>query len=102
MDPRNVHEIWNYLYMSAFLSITPAMAGIEMACWDILGKSMGIPVHTLLGGKVRDEVRVYANGWYSGGRNPKAMADKAREVADKGYTALKYDPFGHGVPEDVA
>jgi galactonate dehydratase len=94
MDPCNVHEIWNYLYMSAFLNITPAMAGIEMACWDILGKSMGVPVHTLLGGKVRDEVRVYANGWYSGGRNPKAMADKAREVIDKGYTALKFDPFG--------
>ncbi|NQW16924.1 MAG: mandelate racemase/muconate lactonizing enzyme family protein [Chloroflexi bacterium] len=93
-DPRNVHEIWNFLYLSAFLSITPAMAGIEMACWDILGKSMGVPVHTLLGGKVRDEVRVYANGWYSGGRNPKAMADKAREVVDKGYTALKFDPFG--------
>ena len=94
MDPCNVHEIWNYLYLSAVLNITPAMAGIEMACWDILGKSMGVPVHTLLGGKVRDEVRVYANGWYSGGRNPKAMADKAREVIDKGYTAVEFDPFG--------
>jgi galactonate dehydratase len=70
------------------------MAGIEMACWDILGKSLGVPVHRLLGGKVRETVRVYANGWYSGGRNPAAMADSAKAVVDKGYTALKFDPFG--------
>ncbi|MCH7740373.1 MAG: mandelate racemase/muconate lactonizing enzyme family protein [Chloroflexi bacterium] len=93
-DPRNVHEIWNHLYLSGFLNISPAMAGIEMACWDILGKSMGVPVYTLLGGKVRNEVRVYANGWYSGDRTPEGFAEKAREVVDKGYTALKFDPFG--------
>jgi len=93
-DPRNVHEIWNHLYLSGFLNITPAMSGIEMACWDILGKSMGVPVYTLLGGKVRDSVRVYANGWYSGERTPEGFAQKAGEVVDKGYTALKLDPFG--------
>ena len=93
-DPRNVHEIWNHLYLSGFLNITPAMSGIEMACWDILGKSLGVPVYTLLGGKVRDSVRVYANGWYSGERTPEGFAEKAREVVGKGYTALKFDPFG--------
>jgi galactonate dehydratase len=93
-DPRDIHDIWNYLYLSAFLNVTPAMAGIEMACWDILGKSLGVPVHRLLGGKVRDKVRVYANGWYSGGRSPAAMAGSAKAVVDKGYTALKFDPFG--------
>jgi galactonate dehydratase len=93
-DPRNVHEIWNHLYLSGFLNITPAMSGIEMACWDILGKSLGVPVYTLLGGKVRESVRVYANGWYSGERTPEGFAEKAREVVGKGYTALKFDPFG--------
>ncbi|MDP7089257.1 MAG: mandelate racemase/muconate lactonizing enzyme family protein, partial [Dehalococcoidia bacterium] len=73
---------------------TQAMAGIEMACWDILGKSLGVPVYTLLGGKVRDNVRVYANGWYSGERTPEGFAEKASEVVAKGYTALKFDPFG--------
>ena len=94
MDPRNVHEIFHKLYLTAFLKVTQAMAGIEMACWDILGKSLGVPVYTLLGGKVRDNVRVYANGWYSGERTPEGFAEKASEVVAKGYTALKFDPFG--------
>jgi galactonate dehydratase len=94
MDPRNVHEIFHKLYLTAFIKVTQAMAGIEMACWDILGKSLGVPVHTLLGGKVRDNVRVYANGWYSGERTPEGFAEKATEVVAKGYTALKFDPFG--------
>jgi len=94
IDPRNVHEIFHKLYLTAFLKVTPAMAGIEMACWDILGKSLGVPVYTLLGGKVRDNVRVYANGWYSGERTPEGFAEKASEVVAKGYTALKFDPFG--------
>ena len=94
MDPCNVHEIFHKLYLTAFIKVTPAMAGIEMACWDILGKSLGVPVHTLLGGKVRENVRVYANGWYSGDRTPEGFAEKASAVVDKGYTALKFDPFG--------
>jgi galactonate dehydratase len=94
MDPRNVHEIFHKLYLTAFIKVTQAMAGIEMACWDILGKSLGVPVHTLLGGKIRDNVRVYANGWYSGERTPEGFAEKATEVVAKGYTALKFDPFG--------
>lgn len=94
MDPRNIHEIFHKLYLTAFLKETPAMAGIEMACWDILGKSLGVPVHTLHGGKVRNSVRVYANGWYSGERTPEGFAAKASEVVAKGYTALKFDPFG--------
>ena len=94
IDPRNVHEIFHKLYLTAFLKVTQAMAGIEMACWDILGKSLGVPVYSLLGGKVRDNVRVYANGWYSGERTPDGFAEKASEVVAKGYTALKFDPFG--------
>jgi galactonate dehydratase len=94
MDPRNIHEIFHKLYLTAFLKVTPAMAGIEMACWDILGKSLGVPVHSLLGGKIRDNVRVYANGWYSGDRTPEGFGEKAAEVVAKGYTALKFDPFG--------
>lgn len=94
MDPRNVHEIFHKLYLTSFIRVTAPIAGIEMACWDILGKSLGVPVHQLLGGKVRDNVRVYANGWYSGDRTPEGFAEKASEVVAKGYTALKFDPFG--------
>ena len=72
-----------------------ALAAIEIACWDIVGKSVGRPVHALLGGRVRDRMRVYANGWYQVERTPEAIAAAARAVVGQGYTALKFDPFGH-------
>lgn len=71
-----------------------AVAAIEIACWDILGKALNQPVYNLLGGRCRDRLRVYANGWYRGPRTPESFAEKAREVARRGYTALKFDPFG--------
>jgi galactonate dehydratase len=73
-----------------------AVSAIEIACWDIVGKSVGLPVYELLGGRVRDRIRVYANGWYRTERTPEAIADRAREVAAGGYSALKFDPFGAG------
>ena len=93
-DPRALRSIWYDLYLSGFLRITHAMSGIEMACWDLLGKSLGVPVWRLLGGKVRDDVRVYANGWYSGERSPEEFARLAEAVTRSGYTAIKFDPFG--------
>ena len=93
-DPRRIHTIWNDLYLAGFLRVSKEMAGIEMACWDITARALGVPVHALLGGKMRDSVRVYANGWYSGDRTPEGFADRAKVVTDKGYTALKFDPFG--------
>ena len=71
-----------------------AVAAIEVACWDIVGKATGKPVHELLGGRVRDRVPVYANGWYRTDRTPEAFAEKAREVVRRGYRAMKFDPFG--------
>jgi galactonate dehydratase len=73
-----------------------AVSAIEAACWDIVGKSVGQPVYELLGGRVRDRIRVYANGWYRTEREPEAVGDRARDVAARGYTALKFDPFGAG------
>jgi galactonate dehydratase len=71
-----------------------AAAAIEIACWDILGKSLGVPVWRLLGGRVRDRIRAYANGWYRTDRKPEAVAAAAKDVVQRGYTALKVDPFG--------
>ncbi len=71
-----------------------AVAAIEIACWDLLGKALNQPVYNLLGGRCRDRLRAYANGWYRGPRTPETFAEKAREVARRGYTALKFDPFG--------
>jgi galactonate dehydratase len=75
-----------------------AVAAIEVACWDILGKSLGVPIHQLLGGRMRDSVAAYANGWYRTERTPEAFVQAAEGVVAMGFQALKLDPFGtaHG------
>ena len=93
-DPRDVGAIWDRMHKGLFLNQNAAMAGIEMACWDILGQSLGAPVWRLLGGKLRPRLRAYANGWYRGPRDPQFFAERAAEVVGLGYTALKFDPFG--------
>lgn len=70
------------------------MAALEVACWDILGKYLGVPVHQLLGGKLRDSILAYANGWYQTERIPEDFAKAAEEVVSKGFRAIKLDPFG--------
>ncbi|CDQ38678.1 MULTISPECIES: mandelate racemase/muconate lactonizing enzyme family protein [Virgibacillus] len=71
-----------------------ALSGIEYGCWDIMGKALGVPVYKLLGGKVQPKLRAYANGWYRSARTPENFYNNAKKVIEKGYTALKFDPFG--------
>lgn len=71
-----------------------AVAAIEIALWDIIGKATNQPVFNLWGGRCHDKLRAYANGWYRGPRTPESFAEKAKSVAQRGYTALKFDPFG--------
>ena len=73
-----------------------ALSIIEMACWDIMGKSLGLPCYRLMGGAVRDRIRAYANGWYTVERTPQMFHDAALKVVERGYLALKVDPFGAG------
>jgi galactonate dehydratase len=76
-----------------------AIAVVEMACWDIIGKALGQPVYRLLGGRVRDRIKAYANGWYAVERDPESFHAAARRVVARGYRALKLDPFGAGLWE---
>jgi len=71
-----------------------AVAAIEIACWDIVGKAVGQPIYNLWGGRCHQKLRAYANGWYRGPRTPENFAEKAAAVVRRGYTALKFDPFG--------
>lgn len=71
-----------------------ALAAFDMACWDIMGKSLNVPVWKMLGGKFRDRVPAYANGWYQGDRDPKVIKKLAQGVVAKGYRGIKIDPFG--------
>ncbi len=72
-----------------------AVAAIETACWDIIGKACNQPVYNLWGGRCHEKLRAYANGWYRGPRTPESFAAKAAEVIKRGYTAVKFDPFGN-------
>jgi galactonate dehydratase len=68
-----------------------AVSGIEQALWDLAGKRAGVPVYELLGGAVRDRLRVYANGW-ARTTSHEELAARARAVVARGFTAMKFDP----------
>ena len=107
-DPFQIEYIWNALYKQTFkygqLIILTALSGIEQALWDIKGKALGVPVYELLGGKLRDKVRAYANAWafqkivtqMTAEDTPDSIAENALKMVDKGFTALKWDPFREG------
>lgn len=71
-----------------------AVAAVEAAMLDVKGKALGVPVYELLGGKHRDSIRCYANGWFAGARTADDFADKARAAVGYGFAGLKWDPFG--------
>ncbi|MGZ4137793.1 MAG: hypothetical protein ACXVPX_09520, partial [Actinomycetota bacterium] len=79
------------------LELSCAVSGLEQAMWDVLGKTLGRPVHALIGGPCRGRFRVYANGWsygVSGGTDDVAAAvTRAQELVASGWNALKFDPF---------
>ena len=81
-------------YWGAGAILTGALSAVDGALWDIKGKALGVPVYQLLGGKIRDSIRVYANRWFFGANTPEELASRAVNVVKQGYTAMKWDPFG--------
>lgn len=79
-----------------------AVSGIEQALWDIVGKSLNTPVYDLLGGPCRDRIRIYANGWSRGVKSPEEMGQRALEVVEMGFSAIKFYPFLNQENEDQA
>ena len=102
-DPFDVERLsWNILradYGRPEEITQSALAAFEVASWDIIGQTLGVPIWKLLGGRVRDRVPAYANGWYQSDRDPKAIGRFARKVIERGYRALKLDPFGSASAE---
>jgi galactonate dehydratase len=99
-DPLDTEVLWSVIYHDNYsrggrLAMT-ALAGIDIALWDIKGKALNQPVYKLLGGAHRPRLRVYANGWYTNPASPETIAKQAEEVVGMGYTAMKFDPFGQG------
>jgi len=98
-DPSRIETLWNDMHRRAVWSGGPvtitAISGIEQALWDIKGKVANMPVYELLGGRVRDRVKAYANGWFHGASTPEEHAEKAMAVVAEGYDTIKWYPFGH-------
>jgi len=89
-DPTRINDLWQTMYRGSFYRggaiLMSAIAGIDQALWDIKGKALGVPVHALLGGQLRDRIRVYS---WIGGDRPADTATMARECGARGFTAVK-------------
>jgi galactonate dehydratase len=98
-DPLRITDHWQVLSRGGFYRDGPvlssAVAGIDQALWDIAGQAYGAPVHALLGGAVRDRVRVYA---WVGGDEPSELADQIAAHVEAGFTAVKMNASGRVAP----
>ena len=104
-DPFKIEKLWRIIYSSGFTqrpdtSISGVLSGIEMACWDIIGKELNKPVYELLGGQVHEKLRSYSYLYPKEGdatevyKDPDLAGERAAEYADWGFTAIKFDPVG--------
>lgn len=93
-DPFRIEYLWQTMYRCAFYRGGPvlmsAISGVDQALWDIKGKALNVPVYELMGGCVRDKLRMYS--WIHGD-SPEELAKQAVEKRSMGYTALKMTPF---------
>jgi len=111
MDPFRIEKLWRSVYGRGYtlrpdLSLMGVLSGIEMACWDIVGKSVGKPVYELLGGRVHERLRSYTYLYPSAEEaddvnadaavysDPDIAAERAAEYVAQGFTAVKFDPAG--------
>lgn len=105
-DPTQIQALWKKMAQTTRMlgntgAPVMAMAGIEIALWDILGKACGLPIHRLMGGAAT-EARAYAGGLALGYKAPEALAEEAAKlVRDHGFTAVKLR-VGRGVQQDTA
>ena len=105
-SPENIELMFRRTFSSGFtqrpdLSVMGAFSGLEIACWDILGKERNRPVWALLGGKMNESIRAYSylyplenHDLKSFWTSPENAAESASDLVSRGYTALKFDPAG--------
>ncbi len=104
-DPFKIERLWRIIYSSGYTqrpdsSMLGVLSGIEMACWDIIGKDLNKPVYELLGGQVHDKLRSYTYLYPEEGdttdvyRDPDLAAERAAKYVKQGFTAVKFDPVG--------
>lgn len=100
-DARRIDYLWTKVYrdmnwLGQAGPLLSAISAVDIALWDIKGKSAGLPVYELLGGAYRKKIQLYANYWFiDGGHTPEDYARQAKQAVAKGFTGLKFDPFAH-------
>jgi len=96
-DPRQIELHFSTMLRNTYwrpsVVLYSAISALEVAMWDILGKSLNVPIYTLLGGVCHPKLKMYHNGWWFGAKSHKDYARLAKEMADKGAKALKFDPL---------
>jgi galactonate dehydratase len=109
-DPADITRLWHKIFRkAAYLGPrglpTAVVSGIDIALWDIKGKTLNRPVYDLIGGRFRDRVPLYANGWWAGrfdelgeSLTPDQYAVAAKRTVENGHVALKLDPFVEMAP----
>ena len=107
-DPMQRAGLWERMFhalynANIFVGLAgSALSAIDIALWDLTGKATGLPAHTLLVGKVRDRVAVYATGlYYTEGEFPDRLLDEARSYVEQGFTGIKTKVGGLTVEKDV-
>lgn len=102
-NPLEIEKHWQHMFRRQLFrggsDLMSAMSAVDQALWDIAGKAAGMPVYRMLGGPVRDRVKVYV---HLTGETPGAMADDARRRMDEGYRALRFYPLASlqkGMPD---
>jgi galactonate dehydratase len=91
--PAIIRFLYQEFYWHGGPMLMSAMSAIEQALWDASGKSAGLPVYRMLGGKAVDRVRTYVNGFISGSASPEAFGEAASKMVKLGFNAMKFDPF---------
>ena len=104
-DPFDVESFWRRAYSRGFtqrpdVTLQGVMSALEIACWDIVGKSVGQPIYRLFGGRVHERLRAYTYLYPEEGdrtdvySDPELAAERAVEYVERGFTAVKLDPAG--------
>ena len=102
-DPSAIEYLWEDRYRGQFLRsdllVNVALSAIEIACWDIKGKVLGVPCYELFGGPCRETVPFYGNYWFMktrmGSTSVGEYAESAARAVENGFRALKWSPFGY-------